>query len=167
MKTIALSQGFVALVDDEDFEALSRHRWFVLRSARSAYARRQAAVGGRRVHLLMHRIILDAPSGMLVDHRNRDGLDNRRSNLRLCSPTDNARNRGAIVGASRYKGVAWDKNRGRWQVRLWIGGRQRSMGCFDSEVDAALAYDEAVRRHHGEFAVTNFGPGGLYAVVAS
>lgn len=104
----------------------------------------------------MHRIILNAPAGVYVDHINGNGLDNRRSNLRLCTFADNIRNRGKLKdGTSQYKGVHRLTNSIRWCARITHDGRTMSLGCYASELSAARAYDRAAILKHGEFARTN------------
>lgn len=106
----------------------------------------------------MHRVITSAPPGMEVDHINGNGLDNRRGNLRVCTKSGNQRNQRVQSRAktSVFKGVSrWKKNN-RWAAFIKLGGRPTYLGSFKSEVDAALAYDAAARKHFGAFARTNF-----------
>jgi len=105
----------------------------------------------------MHREMMNAPAGMLVDHRNGDNLDNRRSNLRLATPTENSCNRRKKTGgSSRYKGVTFNRRSGKWFARIRIHGKCIFLGTFESEVEAARAYDAAAKKYHGEFACLNF-----------
>ncbi|MDP9317093.1 MAG: HNH endonuclease, partial [Chloroflexota bacterium] len=133
-KNITLTQGKVALVDDEDYESLSSHKW---RYHNAGYAVRTE--GTRSV--LMHRVIMQAPVGMEVDHINRDRLDNRRTNLRLCSHMENCRNNSTHKGSSQYKGVYWDKANQRWVSRIVVSYKDIYIGSFSSELEAAHAYD--------------------------
>ena len=109
----------------------------------------------------MHRVITDCPDGMVVDHINDDALDNRRSNLRVCTQQDNIRNgikcrrRLGKRTRSKYKGAHFHGPTGRWQARIVVSGRQISLGYFDHEIDAAKAYDEAAYEMFGEFARPN------------
>lgn len=147
MKEIPLTQGFVALVDDQDYWDLITYEWCVARRPTNVYA--------RSAKVLMHRHILGRPDGD-VDHRNGNGLDNRRENLRVTSRrlnNANARHRG---GSSQFKGVSWDIGRGRWQAGICAAGRRIALGRFDDETEAALAYDAAARHAFGEFAALNF-----------
>lgn len=163
MKTISLTQGFVATVDDEDYEALSRYRWKVLKVRGKLYACRSRKLSGRKYRtILMHRVIAGIPDGLLTDHKDGNGLNNCRSNLRVANHSQNAANTDTIGGTSAYKGVYWNKERGKWQAQIKIGckpdGRKACvcLGRFDSEADAAQAYDRKSLELYGEFARPNF-----------
>jgi hypothetical protein len=107
----------------------------------------------------MHRTILGAPQGHMVDHINRDGLDNRRINLRAATRAQNACNaikRHSIRSTSQFKGVHWDKARSRWAAQIKKLGKVTNIGRFISEEDAARAYDTAAKKVYGEFARLNF-----------
>lgn len=158
MKTIPLTQGKFAIVDDADFAELSKYRWYVKKEPHTSYA--AADVGGRknRKRLRMHRLIMNAMKGFDVDHINHNGLDNRRCNLRICTRRQNIRNtlkRFGSISTSKYKGVHWRKDSSRWQARIFNGSRQVSLGHFDTEVDAAKAYNKAASEYFGEFAKLN------------
>jgi hypothetical protein len=158
MKTIALSQGQVALVDDEDYEELAKHKWCAqwARTARTFYGYRKTRTeSGTWVGVTMHRAILGASAGQQVDHRNHNGLDNRRENLRLCTRAENNRNaRKRRDSASRYKGVALLPS-GRWRASMRLDGRMKHLGVFATETEAALAYNRAASAASGEFALLN------------
>jgi hypothetical protein len=160
MQEIALcgGVGLSALVDNEDFEELSGFRWRPQPSKRNGEQFRavRSGEGGRGV-ILMHRQIMRAPDGVLVDHANGNPLDNRRSNLRFCTFAQNAQNRRRVVpgSSSRFKGVTWHKQRGRWQAAIKVDKRFIFLGLFTDEQEAADAYDRAAVKHHGEFACTN------------
>lgn len=159
---IELTQGYVALVDEGDIEVLSRYRWKILKASGKLYACRSRKLPGKKhVTLLMHRAILDAPKGLNVDHRNGNGLDNRRCNLRLATDAENQRNRGVAFGTSRFKGVHWNKPRKIWHSQIAngeiCGGNHhiRFLGYYEKEEDAALAYDRKAIELFGEFACLN------------
>lgn len=152
MKKIALSQGKESIVDDDWYEVLSQVGWFAA-GYQSEYAARNVA-GGRE---FMHRVIMDAPKDMCVDHINGNPLDNRRENLRLCTHANNMRNNKGWSKntTSMYKGVSWDKKRKKWQAKISKNGKTIALGRYSSEQKAALAYNEAAKKHHGEFARQN------------
>lgn len=159
MKEIKLTRGLVALVDDEDFDWLNQFRWHVCISpkCRSIYA--GAHVGPQRKNRLMHRELLNLHDPQIhVDHRDGNGLNNQRSNLRIATRSQNQANRTSPRSdkTSRYKGVAWDKQQQMWRVQLKYCGRKHHLGRFYDETEAAKAYDNGARRIFGEFARPNF-----------
>lgn len=154
MKEIPLTQGQFAIVDDDDFDWLSQWKWCALkRKSGDFYAVRRKPYGGL---LYMHKVILNITTGD-TDHINLNKLDNRRSNLRPATRSQNMRNLNKIkrngTSTSQYKGVYWRRN--RWEVSIRLPKRTY-LGSFDSEIDAAHAYDAAARDCFGEFARTNF-----------
>lgn len=157
MRMIALKPaGYYAIVDDADYEALSKFNWRRFASKRTSYAVRQKKIKGEKLYIYMHRAIIGAGKGQLVDHRNGHGLDNRRSNLRLCSYSENARNsRKRRDGSSPYRGVNWDKRHGAYVVRIRAEGKYQYLGKFDDPREGALVYNEAAKKHFGEFAYLN------------
>jgi hypothetical protein len=164
MKTIQLTKGFIALVDDADYERVSAHKWRALVDRRrgKVYAvRKTRGPHHSRRSVYLHREILNVTDpNVKVDHRNGDGLDNRRENLRACSTAQNNMNSGKRRDAqsSRYKGVCWHKRYGKFQAEIKLNGRSKYLGMFTDQIEAALAYDAAAREHFGEFACTNFPP---------
>jgi hypothetical protein len=151
-RLIPLTQGKFAIVDVADYERLSCYKWCAQKKVTCYYARRQAK--GRVV--LMHHMILDIPAGMVCDHKNHNGLDNRRSNLRVCTPTQNMQNsRPREGGTSRYKGVFWDSQKRKWRAKIGHNRRLIHIGYFDYEQDAAIAYDDKAVELFGEFACLN------------
>lgn len=157
-KEIPLSQGYVAIVDEADYARVSPHKWSASVMGNQVYAVRGTSkkFPPRRT-ILLHRFLLDAPVGVLVDHRDGNGLNCQRSNLRLCSKSENMRNRKhPKQNTSGYKGVCWDKRRQKWMARIVVDQRGKHIGRYDSLIEAARAYDEAANKFHGEFALLNF-----------
>jgi len=157
--TITLTQGRVAIVDEADHEWLSQWKWCATTRGRNGelVAIRNVWERGQHSMILMHRALLDAPEGMLVDHINHDPLDNRRSNLRLCTQTENLANQRKTRGSSAFKGVYWDRSRQAWAAQIGRHGTPGAfLGRFASELDAAEAYDAAAAERWGEFALLNF-----------
>ncbi len=154
MRTISLTRGYSAIVDDDDYETLAKHKWYATVCKHTVYAMRREGGGDRRCHY-MHRDILSATGSIMVDHIDHNGLNNSRANLRLATRSQNLCNRRSKEGsASRYLGVG--RNRDKWVARIRKGGKQRTLGYFSDEADAARAYDTAARELHGEFARPNF-----------
>jgi len=148
-KRIPLTEGYYALVDAADYETLSQYNWRFY----NGYAARQQ---GRKT-IYMHRQIAEPPDGMMVDHANRNKLDNRRSNLRVCTRRENILNQaGKQTSRSRFKGVEYRKGSDKCFARIRVGGKRLWLGSFDDEAEAARAYDRAAVEHLGEFAHLNF-----------
>src|SRR5947209_9538506 len=127
MKMLELTQGRVAIIDDEDYERVIRHQWHF---TKQGYAAGWVAASGRREKVLLHRFILAAPENINVDHVNGNKLDCRRSNLRLATRTENARNQRKRVSISKYKGIAWHERAHKWQVGICINGKRHHLGLF-------------------------------------
>lgn len=154
-RSIALTKGYAALVDDEDYEMLMEVKWFAHAEGRSIYATRKTSRKEGHKCLRMHRLIMSAPDGMEVDHVNHNGLDNRRENLRLCTHVENSRNsRRRACNTSGYKGVY--KCDHKWRAIIGLGGRTHHLGTHATEELAARAYDAAALLHYGAFANLNF-----------
>ena len=148
VKRIPLAGGLYAYVDAADYEWLSQHKWGVS----SGYAARYEQ--GRVIY--MHRQIMQPPKGTVVDHVDRSRLNNCRTNLRVCTPEENMRNRAKCTGcASRFKGVARSPEGRRWSARLYFKGKRFWLGYFDEEIEAARAYDYRAVECRGELAWVN------------
>jgi hypothetical protein len=159
MITIPLTQGQVAVIDDEDAERVLAYKWSATwcKRGRRWYAVRSVGPENSRGSIRMHRFILDAPPNQKVDHINQDGLDNRRSNLRFATNSQNGCNRKATrISSTGLKGVWPNRITGRFGARIQHLGVRRHLGYYDTAEAAARAYDEAARRLHGEFACLNF-----------
>lgn len=158
-KEIHLTQGKVAIVDTKDYEWLMQWKWCAVKDRGMYYAVRAVYVkhGQKTQHIYMHRAILQTPIGMHSDHKNHDGLDNRRSNLRCCTYAQNQHNQKPCQRktSSQYKGVRFHAKAGKWQARIFHKAKSHSLGCFFSEVDAANAYNIAAMDYFGDFACLN------------
>ena len=166
-RKIPLTQGQYAIVDPEDYEELSKDKWHISRSVRGVYAVRKFWIkeGGRlkQKSVSMHRLIIGAREGEIVDHINHKSYDNRKLNLRIATMRQNCWNarKQRRNCSSKYKGVSWSKKRNQWRARITFKGRVIPLGRFDTEEEAAKAYDGKAREFFGEFAWLNFpaGPG--------
>lgn len=149
-REIPLSRGKVAIVDADDYEWLAQWKWCV-----SSWGYAIRSTGGKPSQIRMHRQIMDAPPDIQVDHINGNRLDNRRSNLRLATSSQQKMNR-RPTAASGYKGVRWHKQGKKWHARIKVDGKEVSLGLFDTAEDAARARDKASIVHHGPYARLNF-----------
>ncbi len=161
MKEIFLTQGKVVFVDDADYERLNQYKWCALRNPCGYFYAARMALGGNRkqITIYMHRQIFRLEPGdkRQVDHVNHITLDNRQDNLRICSPQENAMNRGLRSNtSSKYKGVSWSKQMKKWLVHITIDKKVKHLGYFHNEIFAAGIYDRAAEEHFGNFAHLNF-----------
>ncbi len=157
MKKIPLTQGKFALVDDEDYKALSAYKWYACKSIGKMYARRNIRVDGKQRSLLMHIAIMGKLPGKEIDHLSGDGLNNQRHNLRHCTHTENMNNQGPRArNFSGYKGVSWDKESKKWRVQIAVGSKKFLLGHFTCLIKAAKVYDKKAKELHGEFVWLNF-----------
>jgi hypothetical protein len=150
-KIITLTKGKFTLVDDDNYEELSKYKWqyhslgYAIRSTPS--------VLGKQGHMFMHREIMHTPIGMQTDHINGNKLDNRKINLRVCSVSENHMNaKKSSNKTSGYKGVCWDKYNNKWKA--YIG--KKHLGVFTMPEIGARVYDEEAKRLFGKFAKLNF-----------
>ena len=177
MKEIKLTRGYVALVDDEDFELFGHLKWYAQRyeqkSCLKIYAARTTKFKKKKTLHFLHRMILNAPKNLLIDHIDGDGLNNQRNNLRLCTPMQNSQNRKSNKNSSsKYVGVHKSLQKGtyslkggsiithiygyKWEAQAKYKGKSIYLGSFDNEIDAAKARDRYVIKLFGEFANLNF-----------
>jgi len=145
----------MALIDDEDFELVNQRRWHILPYENTTYAASSVwdKVSKKDKTIRMHRFIMSAPQGLEVDHINGNGLDNRRSNLRLATRAQNQHNRGLNRNnKSGFKGVVWYPRYNKWLSVIIVDGQRKHLGYFSELEDAVAAYQEAALRYQGEFA---------------
>ena len=149
---IPLTQGKFAIVDAEDYDRINQYQWYACKCKSTFYACRTE--GGKTIR--MHREIMRAPKGLICDHINHNGLDNHRSNLRLCTHAQNCYNQQASSsGTSIYKGVSWHKCRRKWSARIRCDRKFYNLGDYENEVEAAMVYDDKAVELFGEFACLN------------
>jgi hypothetical protein len=144
------------LVDDEDADLISKYKWYLSPRKHTTYLQTHHYVDGKRCTLYLHRLIIGAEQGQLVDHKNGNGLDNRRENLRFSTPSQNNMNQKGRSGTSKYKGVSYHTKDKLWAARIKLNRRSTHLGYFKLEEDAAKAYDQAALEYFGEFARLNF-----------
>jgi HNH endonuclease/AP2 domain len=149
MPEIPLTKGKVAIVDDCDYEEISKRSWYCSANG-YACAKKDGVI------VLMHREIMSPKNGEHVDHINGNKVDNRRENLRCCTSAENAYNaKTRFDSVSGYKGVNLDKRGKKWRARIHVGGQEYSLGVFDSKHDAARMYNFWAIQFFGEFAKIN------------
>ena len=165
MKKIPLTQGKFALVDDEDFEYLNQFKWFAQKDKLDFYACRQIKVEKgkqRQTKVSMSRDIMKPSKGMQVDHIDGNGLNNQRTNLRICTNAENTKNKEKHKKSkSGFKGVQHNpkKCKKQWEVYIRCNYKSIYVGSYLSREEAAHAYDEAAKKYFGEFACLNFPEG--------
>jgi hypothetical protein len=158
VKAIKISKGMEVIVDDDDYDALSKYKWFY---STTGYAARTVYLGrenGKEIkkNVKMHREILSAAPSSIVDHIDGNPLNNTRSNLRIATPAENVRNkRKNGTKKTKYKGVYLRPENGTWRVKIEKNGKQYNIGHFSSEREAAIAYNKAALEMFGEFAKLN------------
>lgn len=158
-KELVLTQGKFAVVDNEDYEYLSQWKWcynngYASRGLTAAEKRELGVTSGR---VLMHREIMGQPNGMMIDHIDGNGINNQRSNLRICSNKENAKNqRMQRNNTSGFKGVSWIKRDKKWRAVIYYNGKLRILGTFQIKEEAADAYDRAACELYGNYALPNF-----------
>lgn len=170
MKEIKLTRGMTTLVDDEDYEYLNRFKWYAAKTLHAWYATRCVRKQGGYIRYHMHRVIMSTTDGLVVDHKDHNGLNNQKSNLRNCTVSQNAFNSFA-KGEIKYKGVSRVsltqkkifsdgvvreyKNTIVFKSFIRIDKKPKYLGKYKTPEDAAEAYNKAAQKYHGEFAIIN------------
>jgi hypothetical protein len=156
MKEITLTKGYRAIVDDDDYEWLSQFKWHAaIRKSKVYAARSVSPSNGLRSMVYMHRAIIGM-NDVEVDHRDADGLNNARKNLRTATRAQNNHNRLKIGGTSQYKGVSHSYRGDRWYAHIHADNKTMFLGSFATEIEAAKAYDAMAIKIQGVFARPNF-----------
>ncbi len=156
---IELTQGKYALIDDEDFDYFNNWKWYASKSKRTFYAKRNVYTNKKGTTIKMHREILGLTKEdkIQVDHKDGNGLNNQKSNLRIVTQNENQHNsRKRKDNTSGYKGVSWDKRNKKWVTQIYFQDKQNFLGYFNDKIEAAKAYDKKAIELFGEFAKTNF-----------
>lgn len=158
MKKIKLTQGQYAIVDESDFNKLSKLKWFAVKKSTGFYAVRNLYLGnGKSRPYYMHQFLMKPPKGKYVDHKDHNTLNNCRSNLRVCSPLESARNKSLPKNnTSGYKGVSWNRTNNSWVANIKVGSKMSYLGMFATKFAAAYAYDKSATKNFGEFSKLNF-----------
>lgn len=159
MEIILLTKGYLAKVDDEDYDRINQYKWCVFGEDHHPYAERRIKTEKGSHLQLMHRLVVNAPKGMVVDHINHNGLDNRKENLRICTDRENrlnSRKYNYKNSYSKYRGVTWDKKRNKWVAQIMCNRKNYNLGVFDTQIEAAMAYDVKAVELHGQYAGLNF-----------
>jgi hypothetical protein len=153
MKQVPLSMGYIAFVDDEDFERVSRYKWHAHKTRNSIHAKRDTKRPNRKT-IFLHNFILGNPApGMEIDHRDGNGLNCQKDNMRYCTHADNSKNQSKRKNnTSGYKGVFWSRGRKKWCAHITVNYKRIFIGYFDSIEDAANAYGNAALKYFGDFA---------------
>jgi hypothetical protein len=156
-KEIQLTQGKVAIVDDEDFEYLNQFKWHTLKLAGKFYVGRKLTVSKcKRNQIFMHRFIMKPDKGMVIDHLDGNPLNNQKNNLRICTHSENMRNcKISINNTSGFKGVSFVKKNNTYKSAIKLNKKTIYLGYYIDPIDAARAYNEAAVKYHGEFANLN------------
>ncbi len=157
-RRIYLGEGEWTTVELADFYRLGHFKWRVEGNGKKIYAVRDVKTAPGLTKLLsLHREIMNQPKGFLVDHKNCNPLDNRKTNLRLATPSQNMQNKKKRKNtSSRFIGVSFHKRFRKWQSSIHFEGKKIALGYFHNEIDAAKARDKAAKKYHGEFARLNF-----------
>jgi hypothetical protein len=149
---VPLSQGYEAVIDAVDISLVDGYNWSADVSRRTVYAVRREYSKGASKNVRMHRVLMGEPKGFDVDHRDCDGLNNRRNNLRVATASQNKRNmRKPKHNTSGFKGVTLHKQTSKWQANIQIGGKHISLGLHETKAAAHAAYRQASATYHGEY----------------
>ena len=142
----------IALVDDEDYDWLNEYKWHI---NIGGYAETKIKINNKWFNKFMHRILIEPPKNMFVDHIDHNKLNNKKNNLRIATKSQNSMNRPKYNGTSKYKGVCWDKRKNKYISEIMLNNKTYYLGEFMNEIDAAKAYNKKAIELHGEYAYLN------------
>lgn len=155
---IELNNGYLCIIDSADIHKISEHKWSIfINKAGNVYVMTHIYFGNKRKTIFMHRFLMNVFDRKIqIDHMNHNTLDNRKCNLRTCTNTENSRNKSKSKNnKTGYKGVHLFKENGRYMASIGFNKKQIYLGMYDNPVDAAIAYNNAALKYHGEFALLN------------
>ncbi len=161
MRKIELTQGQFAVIDDDDYDRISSHKWYAKKNNVKCkvvyYAATNITILGKRTTIRMHQFILgSSPNGKEIDHADGNTLNNQKHNLRFCTRTQNLYNAiGSPYSATKHKGITFNNKSNMYRVRISINGKSTHIGCFKKIEDAICVYNNAALKYHGEFARLN------------
>lgn len=159
MKKIKLTKNKYALVDDEDYNRINKYKWYTLKTKTNYYAMRDNRNSKRTKGFVigMHREIINCPKNKEVDHIDHNGLNNQKSNLRICTEKQNHYNcrLQKTNNTSGYKGVSWNKDHNKWRVRINKNNKEILIGRYDNKINAINAYNKAAKKYYGKFVCLN------------
>lgn len=162
MRQIQLTQNKVALIDDEDYVYIDQFKWYTAKDKHGKYYARRSITVSNRVYkkITMHRDIMSVSDPKIqVDHKDNNGLNNQKENLRLCNNAENSRNTELdSLNTSGFKGVDWHEHSKKWRATIRVDYKKIHLGFFSDVIDAALAYNKAAIEYFGEFAKLNNKP---------
>jgi hypothetical protein len=159
VRWIPLNKGYYTILDADDYDRIIKSHWWVQVKGDTFYAEAVSKINGKWKHVKMHREILGLVrgDGNMVDHKNRNGLDNRKSNMRLSTKSSNGYNcKMKSHNTSGYRGVHWSKAASKWQTRIGVNGSPKYLGCYVDIIEAASEYDKASIKFWGKDAILNF-----------
>lgn len=147
---------YTVFFDEQDSELILRHKWCITKADCGYYAQTAIVIDGKQRRVEMHRLIMGSQPGKLIDHKDRNGLNNRRSNLRFCTPSQNRCNtRGKINSRTGYKGVFTAAQTKNFRAQIRMAGKTIHGGMFKTPAEAAARYNELALQYFGEFACLN------------
>jgi len=156
MQKIELTRDMFALIDDEDIEEVSKYNWRARKGRNTYYATTHIGDWRDKKNIHLHNLVMNTPAGFIIDHKDHNGLNCQKDNMRICTKRQNGKNRSSW-GVSKYLGVSQVKHKTciRWEAKIFSDGERKYLGSFRLEKEAAIAYNNAAQKIHGVFANLN------------